>query len=552
MDRVQFGAIAAAILLLVLWFWTLPKPDGRPVPGEPRPVEQQPVRAIETPSPLPPPDDAARHFEATQAVLENDAVRLEVSSLGGRIESVQLKQYRARIGSDSGPVELVTLPSRGLGVVLLGEGSFQGLESIPHTWVKRGRLSASLALERGGTRVERSITIDDRGYGGWVRILIQNRRSEPVSPRIQLVWYGAERPRDAPDYFQNYEVLALVDGDLERRRVSGLGKAGFLGSIFGSGVWQGETYPPSVEWAGIASQYFLVAALIENPTEGKALLAPVGPDQGLSMLSYPSFEVPPGRQLERRYRVYFGPKLGEEVATVDSRLDPALRVGWAWISPIVRLFESMLVGTYRNLVPNYGIAIILLTILLRLITYPLTQKSMKSMRRFQEIAPAMKEVQGKHKDDRARMQQEMMALYQRKGINPVAAMGGGCLPMVIQFPFLIALYFALQGSIELRHAPVLGWIQDLSAPETLFSVGGIPVRLLPLLMGATMVLQQRLAPAGGVDPQQRQMMMWMSVMFIFLFYQFPSGLVLYWFVSNLLGVAQQYLVNRQTPVAKGA
>jgi YidC/Oxa1 family membrane protein insertase len=139
----------------------------------------------------------------------------------------------------------------------------------------------------------------------------------------------------------------------------------------------------------------------------------------------------------------------------------------------------------------------------------------------------------------------MMALYQRKGINPFAAMGGGCLPMLIQFPFLIALYFALQGSIELRHAPFFWWIRDLSAPEELFSIAGVPIRLLPLMMGGSMVLQQRLTPTAGVDPQQKQMMTWMSVMFIFLFYQFPSGLVLYWFVSNLLGIAQQFWVNRQ-------
>jgi YidC/Oxa1 family membrane protein insertase len=482
---------------------------------------------------------------ATHAVLENDAVRLRVSSLGGRLESIQLKRYRAEIAPESGPVELVTIPSRGTGIVLLGEGQFRGLESIPHSWVSRRGREARLEIEKAGARVERTVTLDDEGYGGWVRVRIQNRGSAPMAPQIQMVWYGAERPGDAPDRFQNYEILALVDGALERRRVSGLGSAGLFGSLFGRGAWTGESYPPSVEWAGVASQYFVVAAVIENPAEGRAFMGPLGPNQGISMLSYPPFEVPPGRQLERRYRVYFGPKLEESVVQVDPRLAPALRVGWAWIAPLVRLFEGMLGGTYRNLVPNYGVAIILLTILLRLVTYPLTQKSMKSMRRFSEIAPAMKEVQGKFKDDKARQQQEMMALYQRKGINPLAAMGGGCLPMLIQFPFLIALYFALQGSIELRHAHFFWWIRDLSAPETLFQVAGIPIRLLPLMMGATMVLQQRLTPTAGVDPQQRQMMTWMSVLFIFLFYQFPSGLVLYWFVSNLLGIGQQFLVNRQ-------
>jgi YidC/Oxa1 family membrane protein insertase len=188
--------------------------------------------------------------------------------------------------------------------------------------------------------------------------------------------------------------------------------------------------------------------------------------------------------------------------------------------------------------------------LLRLVTFPLTQRSMKSMKKFGVIAPQMKEVQEKYADDKGKLQEELMALYKRKGMNPLSAMGGGCLPMLIQMPFMIALYFALRGSIELRHAPFMLWINDLSAPENFFDIAGIPIRLLPLMMGATMILQQRLTPSPSADPQQKQMMTMMSVMFIFLFYQFPSGLVLYWFVSNLLGILQQLMVNRRpTPEA---
>jgi YidC/Oxa1 family membrane protein insertase len=211
----------------------------------------------------------------------------------------------------------------------------------------------------------------------------------------------------------------------------------------------------------------------------------------------------------------------------------------------------MLRWTYAHVVSNYGVAIILLTVLLRLVTYPLTQKSMKSMKKFQVISPQLKEVQEKYKGDRERMQQEVMALYKRTGINPMTALGGGCLPMLLQFPFLIALYFALQASIDLRHADFMLWINDLSAPENLFSIAGMPIRPLPLMMGATMVLQQRLMPSAGADAQQRQMMTMMSVVFIFLFYQFPSGLVLYWFVSNLLGILQQLWVNRMPTQSPG-
>jgi YidC/Oxa1 family membrane protein insertase len=168
---------------------------------------------------------------------------------------------------------------------------------------------------------------------------------------------------------------------------------------------------------------------------------------------------------------------------------------------------------------------------------------MKSMKKFSAIAPEMKQLQEKHGSDKAKLQEEMMKLYREKGINPLSSLGGGCIPMLIQMPFMVALYFALQSSIELRHAPFFGWIDDLSAPEDL-RLFGLPIRLLPLAMGASMLLQQRLTPSPTADPQQRQMMTMMSVMFIVLFYGFPSGLVLYWFVSNLLGIAQQVWVNR--------
>ena len=556
MDRIQIGTIALAVLMLVFWFSTLPDTplpaSSPPEYGAPAPSPEIPQTATEAPAPAPvltqaSDEDLLRQdtqVRVERLQLENDAMRLTVSSLGARLESIQLKRYPARLGSDE-PVELVTAPSRGTGLVLLGGGPFRGLGALPHERVRADAREARFRLERQGLEIERTVRIDDIGHGGWIRISIHNRTPSAVKPKIELHWYGAERPRGAPDHLQNYSLVALTGESLQRTRVSGLGQAGFMRSLFGRGVWQGETYPPVVEWVGIESQYFLLSAIAENPVDAIAFLGPLGPDQGVAALLYPPIEVPPGRTLERTYRVYFGPKLAEAVAPVDVRLEPALQVGWAWIRPLVRLFEGLLTWIHANVVANYGVAIILLTIVLRLVTYPLTQKSMTSMRRFSQLAPDMKVVQEKYKGDRTRLQQEMMALYKRKGINPLTSMGGGCLPMLIQFPFLIGLYFALQGSIELRHAPFFGWINDLSAPETLFSAFGIPVRVLPLLMGASMVLQQRLTPSAGGDPQQKQMMQWMSVMFVFLFYQFPSGLVLYWFVSNLLGIGQQFWVNRQ-------
>jgi YidC/Oxa1 family membrane protein insertase len=474
-----------------------------------------------------------------------------VSNVGARLLSVRLKNYRDRIGEVAGPVELVTDSSRGTLVARLGEGLLGGAQDIAHEVVRADDREVEFRLDRRGVEITRRITIDDVGYGARLGLSIKNRGDTVIQPRFQLIWYGRERESRALDRFQTYSLVASADGGVERKPVQGIGSPGFFSGLTGGGAPTGDAVPAPVEWVGADSQYFLAAAIVENPRDSSAFLGPLGPDSGWAEVSYPPFQVPPGTGVERTYRLYLGPKVRSSVEAVDAQLVPALDVGWTWVRPLVVLFSSMLAWTHAHIVANYGIAIILLTILLRLVTFPLTQRSMKSMKKFGVIAPQMKEIQEKHADDKAKLQEELMALYRRKGMNPLSAMGGGCLPMLIQMPFMIALYFALRGSIELRHAPFVFWINDLSAPENFFDIAGLPIRLLPLMMGATMILQQRMTPSPSADPQQKQMMTMMSVMFIFLFYQFPSGLVLYWFVSNLLGIAQQLMVNRQ-PVAEAA
>jgi YidC/Oxa1 family membrane protein insertase len=174
--------------------------------------------------------------------------------------------------------------------------------------------------------------------------------------------------------------------------------------------------------------------------------------------------------------------------------------------------------------------------------YPVMQRQMRSMKRMSAMQPRLKELQEKYADDRERQSQEMMKLYKESGFNPLT----GCLPMFLQLPVFIGLYYALQGAIALRQEPFFGWIHDLSAPEALFVLPGLglPVRLLPILMGGSMVLQSRMTPTTMDPAQARMMNTVMPVMFTFMFYEFASGLVLYWLVSNLLGIGQQLLVNR--------
>jgi len=197
-----------------------------------------------------------------------------------------------------------------------------------------------------------------------------------------------------------------------------------------------------------------------------------------------------------------------------------------------------------NYIPNYGVAIILITVIIKILFWPLAHKSAKSMKTLQKIQPKLAKLKEKYGDDKERLNKELIQLYKTYNVNPM----GGCLPMLLQIPVFFALYKVLLQSIEIRHAPFALWITDLSAPDRLMIPGvelpwinGIPV--LTLLMGASMYLQQRLTPTVG-DPTQAMMMRFLPLVFTFMFINFPSGLVLYWFVNNILSIIQQYYINK--------
>ena len=200
---------------------------------------------------------------------------------------------------------------------------------------------------------------------------------------------------------------------------------------------------------------------------------------------------------------FLGPKEAELLTSFDRDLTRAINLGYSWIEPLTLFFHWLLATCYR-FVPNYGVSIILITILVRVATLPIMNRQMRSMEKMRALQPQMKAIQAEHANDRQKQSEATMALYKETGVNPL----GGCLPMLLQFPVFIGLFFALQSSIDLRQAPFVGWIDDLSSPESLFTIPGIglPFRVLPVVMGASMILQQRLTPTT-VDPSQQMMMM---------------------------------------------
>jgi YidC/Oxa1 family membrane protein insertase len=246
-----------------------------------------------------------------------------------------------------------------------------------------------------------------------------------------------------------------------------------------------------------------------------------------------------------RYTLFIGPKDFDLLESVGKGIERAIDFGYfGFISkPLLNVLHF-----FHRFTSSYGIDIIILTVLIKLLMWPLTHKSMASMKSMQKLAPQMEKLKEKFADDKEKLNREIMELYKRNGVNPL----GGCLPMVLQLPVFYGLYSVLGTPIELRHAPFL-WINDLSQPDwhsLPFTVpswwpsalpAGIPV--LTILMGASMFLQQWMTPSAG-DPNQKKMMMLMPLMFTFMFVSFPAGLTVYWLVNNVLGIAQQYWINR--------
>jgi len=290
------------------------------------------------------------------------------------------------------------------------------------------------------------------------------------------------------------------------------------------------TQKGDIKWFSFGGEYF--TALLIPPPSKEITLSIKGTEKYLlkADVTTPPISIPPGEKVNAPYQIYLGPKDENLLKRLGVGAEKLVDFGWFTIIAKPLLWFLKVTNKITN---NFGIDIIILSILIKIIFIPLTQISMKSMKEMQKVQPEMTRLKEQYKNDKARLQQEIMLLYKRRKINPMS----GCLPMAIQIPVFIALYNALQNTIEMRHAPFFLWIRDLAAKD--------PIYITPLIMGATMVLQQKMTPTA-TDPTQAKMMLLMPVMFTFLFLNFPSGLVIYWLVNNVLSIAHQYYMNKKT------
>jgi YidC/Oxa1 family membrane protein insertase len=281
-------------------------------------------------------------------------------------------------------------------------------------------------------------------------------------------------------------------------------------------------------WIALVQHYFLAAWLPKNGTPREFYTRKVDANLYAAGVIVPAPAVQPGAAATVSIPLYAGPQDQDRLAALAPGLDLAVDYGWLTILAVPLFW---LLGWLYEWVGNWGVAIILLTVIIKLIFYPLSEASYRSMAKMRVMAPKLQRLKEQYGDDRQRMQQAMMELYKTQGVNPL----GGCLPIVVQIPVFIALYWVLLASVELRHAPFMLWIQDLSAPDPWF--------ILPVLMGATMIIQTRLNPEPP-DPIQAKVMKIMPIAFSIFFFFFPAGLVLYWLVNNVLSIAQQWHINR--------
>jgi len=466
--------------------------------------------------------------------------RVKLSEKGAGFTSFTLKKYRETVQKDS-PLKELLPQENSFETVLIG---FDG-KSLPG--LDNAVFSSNLNVETVDIKdaareitfswkstkevvVEKTYKFSPDSYLIGLDVAIKNSSAQSIQDKF-FVLLNSALPNDKQTYgFEG--PSALIGKSLEEVKIKDIADQ--------------NTYSGSINWVALQDRYFMMSVIPEPVSEASMRLYLREKDLLEAQYVLPDVAIGPGTQHTYQFALFFGPKSMKILGESGHSLSKALNFGMFDIlaKPCVWLMNKL-----YSVIPNYGIAIIILTILIKLILWPLGSKSYKSMSEMKKIQPLMKEIREKYKNDKKKMNEEVMGLYRTYKINPL----GGCLPMVVQLPVFFALYRMLYQAIELRHAPFFLWIDDLSAPDRLFRFNishipfmeppyGIPV--LTIIMGATMLLQQKMSPPMG-DPTQAKMMMFMPLIFTVIFINFSAGLVLYWLVNNILSISQQYYIQKK-------
>ncbi len=462
--------------------------------------------------------------------VETEFFRAILTEAGARFKSFELKNYRQDLSPGAPPIQLVSAPKEGLPVEVYLAGNPE-VAIYPYRgpsrteWSLKPSEEAVLSFQPGyelPVKIEKDFVFRGRDYLFDLSVRVRNEGREPLRDRL-LLRLVASPFSNSNSYI--FKGPAYFDGQrLEEVKI----KKGY------------REYQGPLSWVAYEDAYFLEAILPEDELEWRLTMRRLSGETHEIILWSPEFTLEPGESREFRFALYFGPKKMENLKAVGRGLPEALHFGF--FDPVAKPLLWALKFFYRY-VGNYGLAIILLTVLIRILFWPLNHLSYKSMKRMQEIQPLIQRLREKYRDDPQALNRELMQVYRTYRINPFS----GCLPILVQIPVFFALYKVLLQAIELRHAPFFAWINDLSAPDRLYVGFDIPylhgLPVLTILMGLSMYVQQKLSPTS-LDPTQARLMLIMPVFFTVLFVNFPSGLVLYWLVNNLLSIAQQLITNK--------
>lgn len=530
MDKRTILAIVLSLAVIIIYQLFFFKPPAKaPAPTSTREVpkvkEESPAvaKAVKEKITVGP-----KTGEEKKVLVDTPLYSAVFTSRGAGLTSFKLKKYKKTLDPNSDSVDLVSLKAgmkSPLGVSFVNS-SFEipdemfftsPVDRIELTRENQEERLAFSAVWPGKLKVEKIFTFHSHRYTIEMEVKVTNLSPLPIEQMAAVNWYEYLDPKMEHDDYGHTGPVAFLKKDIERPDAKK--------------IKEEKVYGPGIAWGGFESKYFLAAFVSPNPSL-TSMYVTKGTEEGeiTVMVKGEKLVIPSKQEASISYRLYLGPKEYNLLKAEGVNLEDAIDFG-SWLKWLAMPLLITL-NFFNKYINNYGISIILLTVAIKILFWPLGNKSYKSMKEMQKLQPKLLELREKYKDDKQRLSQETMALYKAHKINPL----GGCLPMIIQIPVFFGLYKALLYAIELRHAPFFGWIKDLSAKD--------PYYITPIIMGATMFIQQKMTPTGG-DPMQQKIMLWMPIVFTFLFLNFPSGLVIYWLFNNIISIGQQIYVNKR-------
>jgi len=455
--------------------------------------------------------------------LETKSLVSIFSAQGGKLADVRAKSHRESLKKDAAFVPILDPAKSHFNLAtLFTDKRLEKLSWSDYSVTEMGANSAQFKASEGAIQIQKNYELMDASP--WMNATITLRLPEAGDWGAVLIPVGSTEPKyDANTPIDSWEVVAYQNDKVTRKTMDGLDIEDQL--------MQGA----NSRWIAFGNRYFTTAVVNDSELNPDIVFVKKHGFSGV-YFKFPLSSKEAGQLIELKFQYYLGGKDYTELAKVPglkSLIDYGMFSVFAY--PLLELLQF-----FYRFFHNYGLSIILLTIVVRLIFYPLSAKSYRSMKAMQKLQPQIAALKLKYKDDMTKMNQEQMALFKTHKVNPM----GGCLPMLVQLPVFIALYAVLGNSIELYHAPFFGWIQDLSSKD--------PYYVYPVLMGLAMLVQTKLTPQTMADPMQQKMMYLMPVVFTFIMLNLPSGLTLYIFLSTLLGIIQQYSIqqskDKTTPI----